>query len=135
MVIAVSTGCQASSAAHCSTTIIQPTPKRSATILAERHLHLAAVGERLEHTFGIGFILWTEGQREALELRLALGAAVGRQHRRAIDAKRRTAAAVKQPRDAVIDSYNSAPILGRVQMTIDAISALHPEKLCCNCNT
>src|SRR5258707_7565997 len=55
--------------------------------LAERHAHLAAVSERLEHAVGLGFVLGVDREREALEFRLALGAAVGGHHRLAVDAK------------------------------------------------
>src|SRR5262245_26868921 len=43
--------------------------------LAERHAHLAAVGERREHAVGLGLVLGINGEREALEVRLALRAA------------------------------------------------------------
>src|SRR6516225_7809788 len=55
--------------------------------LAERHAHLAAVGERREHAVGLGFVPGVDREREALEFRLALGAAVGRHHRLAVDAE------------------------------------------------
>src|SRR5258707_517431 len=54
---------------------------------AERHAHLSAVGERREHAVGLGFVLGVDREREALEFRLALRAAVGRHHRLAVDAK------------------------------------------------
>src|SRR5215475_6672728 len=54
--------------------------------LAERHSHLAAVGERREHAVGLGLVLGIDGEREALEFRLALRAAVGRHHVLAADA-------------------------------------------------
>src|SRR5262249_62225620 len=38
--------------------------------LAERHAHLAAVGERREHAVGLGLVLGINGEREALEVRL-----------------------------------------------------------------
>jgi hypothetical protein len=57
--------------------------------LAERHLHLAAVGERREHAISLGFVPGIEREREALEFRLALLAAVRRHHLRAVDAKAR----------------------------------------------
>jgi hypothetical protein len=50
-------------------------------------LHLSAVGERREHAVGRSLILGVEGEREALEFRLALGVAVGRHDIRAVDAK------------------------------------------------
>ena len=70
----------------CSTSTIQPTPNLSCTIpnfgeknvLIERHLDLAAVAERGEQLVGFAFGLHREREREALELRLALGVAVGR---------------------------------------------------------
>src|ERR1700747_2341956 len=55
--------------------------------LAERHPHLAAGGERREHAVGLGFVLGVDREREALEFRLALCAAVGRHHRLAVDAQ------------------------------------------------
>src|SRR5262245_7454549 len=55
--------------------------------LAERHSHLAAVGERREHAVGLGLVLGVDREREALEFRLALRAAVGRHHVLAVDAK------------------------------------------------
>src|SRR5262252_3239073 len=55
--------------------------------LAERHSHLAAVGERGEHAVGLGFVPGIDGEREALEFRLALRAAVGRHHVLAVDSK------------------------------------------------
>src|SRR5215831_5022044 len=55
--------------------------------LAERHSHLAAVGERREHAVGLGFVPGVDGEREALEFRLALGAAVGGHHVLAVDSK------------------------------------------------
>src|SRR5262252_4483721 len=54
---------------------------------AERHAHLAAVGERREHAVGLGLVLSIDGEREALEFRLALRAAVGRHHVLAVDGK------------------------------------------------
>src|SRR5215472_17580499 len=57
--------------------------------LAERHSHLAAVGERLEHAVGLGFVLGVDGEREALEFRLAVRAAVGCHHVLAADAQAR----------------------------------------------
>src|SRR5262245_13381377 len=53
--------------------------------LAQRHLHLSAVGERREHAVGRGLIVGIEGERETLEFRLALGIAVGRHDVRAVD--------------------------------------------------
>src|SRR5436853_7781959 len=55
--------------------------------LAERHAHLAAVGERREHAVGLGLVPGIDGEREALEFRLALRAAVGRHHVLAVDGK------------------------------------------------
>src|SRR5262249_48281658 len=55
--------------------------------LAERHSDLSAVGERREHAVGLGFVLGVDGEREALEFRLALRTAVGRHHVLAVDAK------------------------------------------------
>src|SRR5262249_55661917 len=55
--------------------------------LAERHSHLAAVGERREHAVGLGLVPGIDGEREALEFRLALRAAVGRHHVLAVDVK------------------------------------------------
>src|SRR5262249_15457361 len=53
--------------------------------LAERHSHLAAVGERREPAVGLGLVLGVDGEREALEFWLALRAAVGRHHVLAVD--------------------------------------------------
>src|SRR6516162_3135179 len=57
--------------------------------LAERHSYLAAVGERREHAVGLGLVPGVDGEREALEFRLALRAAVGRHHVLAVDAQAR----------------------------------------------
>src|ERR1700741_1520173 len=57
--------------------------------LAQRHAHFSASGERLEHAVGVCFVLGIEGEREALEFRLALRAAVGCHHRRIAEAKKR----------------------------------------------
>src|SRR5260370_715853 len=60
---------------------------RGEQCLAGRTAHPSAVGERREHAVGLGFVLGVDREREALEFRLALRAAVGRHHRLAVDAK------------------------------------------------
>src|SRR5205085_4110532 len=57
--------------------------------LAERHAHFSTIRERFEHAVGVGFVLGIDGQREALEFRLALRAAVGCHHWGIADAKTR----------------------------------------------
>src|SRR5436305_13487287 len=57
--------------------------------LAERHAHFSTIRERFEHAVGVGFVLGIDGQREALEFRLALRAPVGCHHWGIADAKTR----------------------------------------------
>src|SRR5262245_53447936 len=58
--------------------IIQPTPKRSVSVaknvLPSGICTCPPVAERLEHAVGLGFVLGIDGEREALEVRLALRA-------------------------------------------------------------
>src|SRR6185436_4487437 len=55
--------------------------------LAQRPIHLAAFGERIEAPLGIRFVLRVEGERKALEVRLAAAVAVGSHHLRVADAE------------------------------------------------
>src|SRR5919201_6571571 len=57
--------------------------------LAEWHAHFSTIGESLEHAVGLGVVPCINREREALEFRLTLRAAVGRHHLRIADAKTR----------------------------------------------
>src|SRR5262249_41661471 len=57
--------------------------------LGQRHLHLSSIGEPREHLVRARLVRYRHRQRETLEARLALAAAIGRHHHGVPDAKAR----------------------------------------------
>src|SRR6516164_6522085 len=83
--IRYSEGCSATNAANAATTA--PSAIRIFRTIETPFATpwMRAVGERREHAVGLGLVLGIDGEREALEFRLALRAAVGRHHVLAVD--------------------------------------------------